>query len=403
MLKERNSSKRRITVTDKSKEVSTLDQIHNNKIKEFNDISNKIANLQTNIDHLKKTQKHLTYNMKKVQDTASQYAVDLWNSNIGIKEKLIHLEDNIKKLKQEDAVSYYDKNSKLLFRYYDIVEKNKISIGSQKRKKHEPDKKNILEALCIDTSNMVLDTDGEKCCLVNKYLAKMDNKYIENPDGDCVDEWCPVCEKTKLTNVYHDAINICMECGYQDALLVEQNKPAISQNTKENSHYSYKRINHFREWCNQLQGKESTDIPAHIFEKILNEIKKEKITDLKSLNYKTMRAILKKLKIHRYYEHSNYIINRINGVSTPQFTPEIEEKLCNMFKEIQAPFAKHSSTQRKNFLSYSYTLYKFCQLLGLNEFLPHLQLLKSRTKMYHQDQLWKKICVDCNLRFIPTV
>ena len=37
---------------------------------------------------------------------------------------------------------------------------------------------------------------------------------------------------------------------------------------KDTSHFSYKRINHFqREWCNQVQGKESTDIPDEIFDK----------------------------------------------------------------------------------------------------------------------------------------
>jgi hypothetical protein len=35
-----------------------------------------------------------------------------------------------------------------------------------------------------------------------------------------------------------------------------------------------------------------------------------------------------------------------------------------MFAEIQTPFAKHCPANRKNFLSYGYTLYKFCELLG---------------------------------------
>ena len=47
-----------------------------------------------------------------------------------------------------------------------------------------------------------------------------------------------------------------------------------------------------------------------------------------------------------------------------------EEELRRMFKEIQIPFQKHCPEDRKNFLSYSYILHKFVQLLELDEFIP---------------------------------
>ena len=69
-----------------------------------------------------------------------------------------------------------------------------------------------------------------------------------------------------------------------------------------------------------------------------------------TLNYEKIRAILKKNKINKYYEHIPYILNRITGKINPQLTPELEEKLRQMFKEIQVPFLKHSPKNRKNFL-----------------------------------------------------
>jgi hypothetical protein len=51
-----------------------------------------------------------------------------------------------------------------------------------------------------------------------------------------------------------------------------------------------------------------------------------------------MREILKRLRINKYYEHINYIINRINGIPTPHFSPELEEKLFIMFRDIQGTF-----------------------------------------------------------------
>jgi len=241
----------------------------------------------------------------------------------------------------------------------------------------------------------------DKSALVDKYMSIINKKYVRNVEEEDI-EICKNC-KNPMTCLQHDAIIICNICGYQELLLVEQNRPILKQNTKDTSHFSYKRINHFREWCNQVQGKESTDIPDEIFEKILTEIKKEKIMDTKTITYNKMRDILKRLRINKYYEHINYIINRINGIPTPQFSQDLEDKLCNMFRNIQAPFLKHCPKDRKNFLSYSYVLYKFFQILGLNEYLKYFPLLKSREKLYVQDQIWKKICLDLNYEIIPSL
>ena len=82
---------------------------------------------------------------------------------------------------------------------------------------------------------------------------------------------------------------------------------------------------------------------------------------------------------------------------------ELEEYLRIMFKDIQKPFDDNCPTERKNFLSYSYVLYKFCELLGEDEYLQYFPLLKSKEKLYQQDVIWKKICCDLQWEFIPTV
>ena len=96
-----------------------------------------------------------------------------------------------------------------------------------------------------------------------------------------------------------------------------------------------------------------------------------------NLTANKLREILKKLKLNKYYEHVPHIINRINGIQAPTMSRETEEKLRSMFKEIQIPFIRHCPKDRKNFLSYSYVLHKFVELLGLDEFLPSFPLLKS--------------------------
>ena len=74
-----------------------------------------------------------------------------------------------------------------------------------------------------------------------------------------------------------------------------------------------------------------------------------------------------------------------------------------MFREIQNPFMKYCPKDRKNFLSYSYVLHKFVQLLNMDEFLICFPLLKSREKLHQQDIIWKQICDDLNWEFIKSL
>ena len=96
-------------------------------------------------------------------------------------------------------------------------------------------------------------------------------------------------------------------------------------------------------------------------------------------------------------------MNVISNKQAPLLNHADEEKLRNMFKEIQVPFMKNLSSREKNFLSYSYVLHKFCELLELDHLLIHFPLLKSREKLQQQDTIWKLICQDLKWQYIPSV
>ena len=406
------TSKKRFQNIDITKDLSTLDAMHNKIITSY---TKKIIDDKNFMDKIGVLEKHnklindeiIKYNNENIKN--EEFYNELWNSNIKIKEELKNINDQINNINHFDEIEYYENTSDILFNYYEMLEKQStVAVPNITVPKFK--NKSILESFNIikeEPVNNITEIDHEddkiieKSELVDKYLAITNKYHIKRIDQENT-EICRKCN-IPLICLQQDAIMICNTCGYQELLLVEQNRPILKQNTKDTSHFSYKRINHFREWCNQVQGKESTDIPNDIFEKILNEIKKEKIHDTKNITYSKMREILKRLRINKYYEHINYIINRINGIPTPQFSTELEEKLCSMFKEIQGPFLKHCPKDRKNFLSYSYVLYKFFQILGLNEYLKFFPLLKSREKLYVQDQIWKKICEELNYKVIPSL
>jgi hypothetical protein len=183
--------------------------------------------------------------------------------------------------------------------------------------------------------------------------------------------------------------------------LVDNDKPVYKEPPKEVCFYVYKRINHFREILAQFQAKETTQIPEEVMENIKQQIKKERIK-LTQITNKKAKEILKKLGYNKYYEHIPFIKDKL-GIKPPIMTPQLEERLCNMFIDIQGPYAKYCPEDRVNFLNYYYTVYKLCELLDQKKFLPFFPMLKDREKRIEQDEIWKNICKDLQWEFIPTI
>ena len=166
---------------------------------------------------------------------------------------------------------------------------------------------------------------------------------------------------------------------------------------------SNKKINHFNEWLAQFMARESSEISKDIYNKIIEELAKNKITDYSKLTIPQIKKILKKLKLNQYYEHITHIISKLSGKPPPSISRNTEVKLKQMFKQIQEPFELFKPKNRINFLSYSYTLHKFCQLLELDKFIKYFPLLKSREKLRAQDNTWEKICNYLRWQYIPSV
>jgi hypothetical protein len=194
----------------------------------------------------------------------------------------------------------------------------------------------------------------------------------------------------------------CSNCGVIDTVLCNEVGFKEEQEMEKNVVYSYKRENHFNEWISQFQAKESTSVPEAVIEQLRAEFKKQKIKDLSEITHEKVKTLLKKLGWAKYYEHVPYISTILNGIQPPTMPQALEDKLRLMFHKIQAPFEKHKPGNRKNFLSYSFVLYKMCELLEHDEYLPCFPLLKSREKLYVQDQIWKKICNELQWEHITT-
>ena len=275
----------------------------------------------------------------------------------------------------KDKINYYLDNSFILSEYYDKKEKN------------------------IDNINIMFKKE-KKNNIIDDYLCNIDDKKIKE-DTTKNTLICKKCNNNLLLNNIKSEL-YCDNCGYTEYIIINVEKTSFKDPPRETTSFQYKRINHFNEWISQFQGKETTDISQDIILKIKIEINKDKLF-YKNIDLKKMRIILKKLNLNKYYENIPQLMNIITGEKSPLLSRQEEEVLRTMFKEIQIPFLNNCPEDRKNFLSYSYVLHKFCELLEYDNLLQNFPLLKSREKLQQQDFIWKKICIDLKWEFIPSV
>lgn len=378
---------------------TTLDAIHNQKIQQMIDQKDNINDFKDKLGILQ----------KKISETTSD--IEIWR----LEREAEDLEKRIKSIENgKDIMNYYLRTGDILYNYYDIQDKIHQGTTVYSRAKAKPGSiLAILEEVAQEESSKtdILITSSipstkktlQRHQLLNDYLQIEDPTMARNGTEEYDDPWtqCEQCGN-EMIMCLNEANLTCSRCGHQEFILVDSDKPSYKDPPREVAYYAYKKINHFNEWLAQFQAKESTEIPHEIYDAILIQLKKERITNMASLKPTKLREILRKLKCSKYYEHIPHIINRLNGQNAPFMSREDEEKLRHMFREIQPSFKKHCPKGRRNFLSYGYVLYKFCELLEMDEYLACFPLLKNRDKLYLQDKTWEKICEEMKWQFIPT-
>jgi hypothetical protein len=237
--------------------------------------------------------------------------------------------------------------------------------------------------------------------IVQQYLNNVSDEHINLASFIRQTDVCEACHRGEMIPLEDDGFLSCNQCGVSVRYLADTEKPSYKEPPKEVCFYAYKKINHFKEILSQFQGKETTYIPPEILDQIIRQVKKERI-GLNQLTYYKTKDILRNLGLNKYYEHIAFIKNHL-GVPPPVFSAELEETLCNLFIDIQAPYAKCCPDNRVNFLNYYYVLFKFCELLGERQYLPFIPLLKDRDKLIEQDSTWSRMCRELNWEFNPTL
>ena len=304
----------------------------------------------------------------------------------------IHSE-RVSGLSETELNEYYLENGCLLDQYY-RSDKTNVNNDSGSGILSYFDKKEV-DKNSVDNSSKVKN-------IMNEYLSNIDDHILTDKYKDINQDSCDICNGQMLMSDMSSEI-LCDSCGASKVIMIITDKVSYSDPQSEITYYTYKRINHFNEWLAQFQAKERNDLPKVIYENIIEELNKNRHISQKDLKYNDIREILKKLKYNKYYEHIPHILSIITGKRAPTLDRKSEEILRSLFKEIQIPFMNNCPPARKNFLSYSYVLHKFCELLEYDHLLEYFTLLKSREKLHGQDIIWAKICKDLTWEYIPSL
>jgi ribosomal protein S27AE len=307
------------------------------------------------------------------------------------RDMLLHADELDKEADARESMSREHEYEKMVVRYLQLYHKRvEIGVDPNMCKKKET----------IDAYVRQADlTTQRQSALIYEYLADTG----ESPPrvAVCARDECPHCNE-KLLLVQTKSILTCNKCGYSVTYLDASSQSTSYDDTVEFSIFAYKRVNHFLSWVAHVQGKESCEVSDDVLQQVMGELYKQRAT-IDQINPKMIRDILKRLKLRKCYDNVAQICFKVTGIKPQRVSSDTEEVLKRMFLMMQPAFEANAPKTRKNFLSYSYVLYRFFQILGLYHMLPNLNLLKGKEKLAVQDEVFSKICKDLGWNFDPRI
>ena len=147
--------------------------------------------------------------------------------------------------------------------------------------------------------------------------------------------------------------------------------------------------------------------PKKVYDIIKNDLWKRRIRWDGDFNTGPMPTltnimeILKNNKLTKYYNNIQQIYCGVTGAEPPTLSRKEEEKIIEMFQEVERSYRKYIN--RYNFFSYSYVLNRLLRILKKEEHAKYFKLLKYRWKLREYDNIWRKICIEKGWEFYSSL
>lgn len=227
---------------------------------------------------------------------------------------------------------------------------------------------------------------------------------LAGPEPRVEEYACDGCGASMQVNG-REALLVCVDCGlcHSHLDLAAQNMTfADRQGADLLTQFCYRREHHFGEWLASVQGREGGDVPEELLAGVRAELSKSRVMR-SGITVKGVRAAMKRCGFSKYFDAAPGVCFQLGGPRPILIGGETEATFKRMFSEIQEPFRKHCPSTRRNFLSYSYVLNRFSQLLDRDDLLASFPLLKSAEKLHASDCIWKNICAELGWEFHASV
>lgn len=156
-----------------------------------------------------------------------------------------------------------------------------------------------------------------------------------------------------------------------------------------NERFFYRRLDHFKEWLLTVKQHTINDVPPNIVEKVRGCLQ-----DPNNVNHTAVRKVLQQPELYQYIEYSGSIYSKLKGIPDLVITPEVEEKLIDMFIIVNKAFSEKSGLPRKSFFPYHYLVYKFMEILGHPEHMEYYAQTTHPTKRRNNEDFFATICGD---------
>lgn len=252
--------------------------------------------------------------------------------------------------------------------------------------------KNLLVRL-----NRIYDTGLDD---IQRKFQAYDSSIVDEKFESTPSNICPKC------HIPYDIIEktsefVCYSCGKTEKIkgVVFEDEQIYYQEGKRTKHGKYDPIKHAKFWLDRIQGKENTEIPKTVLNKLRRSMRNDSV-DISSISCETIRLYLKDNKLTTpYNNHVPLIRKLLTGIEPDQLTDHESRLACLYFARVISIFTTIKGDDKSNCPYYPFFFYKIIEqiLKSKKDRLRKKRILscihlQSRETLIDNDRIWEGIC-----------
>ena len=154
--------------------------------------------------------------------------------------------------------------------------------------------------------------------------------------------FCNKCQLERINN-RSEGCFVCINCGDCEFCLFQAVNYTDMPSGRICQHF-YKRRNHLKVILRRFQAAESENVPEKVYDIIKRDLLKRRIRwdGIEPIPTLTnIMEISKNNKLTKYYNNIQQIYCGVTGVAPPTLTRKEEEKIIEMFQEVERSYRKY--------------------------------------------------------------